>query len=280
MSNALVCKDRGIFLRGFAMSGASSARQRERASKDIAQARVMFCSWRKSATAPCSCAYRLRGSLSELLNHLCCLGQSTMVLRQQGLSLAKATTFGLSVAYREEAWHVLHDRQSGLETDTQLALGVYLIADPCDRRPMLAMAAPGMPIHLSIHLDGHLWDSPVVKTLIDHFQGVSLDCMESRRLGAGAWLDEWERPVNPDCDTSIVRGACQILHECRELEVDVNSRGCRGTARFEPSFVDSASTVIRITDRERRHVVHADVNDPGFHLSRTKGSGLRLVVSA
>jgi len=240
----------------------------------------MFCSWRKSPLAACSCAYRLRGSIPELLNHLCCLGQTTLVLRQQGLSLAKATAFGLSVAYREEAWHVLHDRLSGLETDTRRALGVYLIADVNDRRPLLAMAEPGRPIHVSIRLDGHVWDSPVVKTLIDHFQGASLDCMESRRLGAGAWLDEWERPVNPACDSSLVDGACRILHECRELEVDVNSRGCRGSACFRPSFIDSSGTVLRITDREQRHVVHADVSDPGFHLSRTDRSGLRLSISA
>ncbi|WP_341402363.1 hypothetical protein [Luteolibacter soli] len=221
----------------------------------------------------------MRGSLPELLNHLCCLGQTTLVLRQQGLSLAKTTPFGLSVAYREEAWHVLHDRLSGLETDTRRPLATYLIADASDRRPLLAMAEPGRPIHLSIRLDGHVWDSPVVRTLIDHFKGASLDCMESRRLGAGAWLDEWERPVNPDCDTSIVHGACRILHECRELEVDVSSRGCRGTACFQPSFIDSAGTVLRITDRERRHVVHADVNDPGFHLTTMGRSGLRLEIS-
>ena len=124
-----------------------------------------------------------------------------------------------------------------------------------------------------------MWDSPVVKTLIDHFQGASLDCLESRRLGAGAWLDEWERPVNPECDSAMVNGACRILHECRELEVDVNSWGCRGTACFKPSFIDSAGTVLRITDREQRHVVHADVSDPGFHLSRTDRSSFRLAIS-
>jgi hypothetical protein len=157
-----------------------------------------------------------------------------MVLRQQGLSLAKATAFGLSVAYGEEAWHLLHDRLSGLETDTHRALGVYLIADACDRRPLLAMAEPGSPIHLSIRLEGHVWDSPVVRTLIDHFKGASLDCMESRRLGAGAWLDEWERPVSSGCDASVVHGAYRMVQECRELEVDVRMRGCRGTACFEP----------------------------------------------
>jgi hypothetical protein len=85
--------------------------------------------------------------------------------------------------------------------------------------------------------------------------------------------------VNPDCDLSVVRGACRILHECRELEVDVRTRGCRGTACFEPSFIDSSGTVLRITDRERRHVVHADASDPGFRLSKSDGSSLRLAVS-
>ncbi|MCW1924202.1 hypothetical protein OKA05_16670 [Luteolibacter arcticus] len=240
----------------------------------------MFCSWRRSPSAPCSCAFQLRGPLPELLNHLCCLGKTTLVLRQQGLSLAKSTTFGLSVATRESGWQVIGDHLSGLETDTGRLQNLYLLAGASDRRPLIGMAEPGRPLHLTIRLDGHAWDSPVVRNLIDHFEGVSLDCLESRRLGAGAWLDEWERPVNPACDAAVVRDACQILHECRDLEVDVRTPGSRGAARFEPSFVDSSGSVLRVADRTQRHVVHADVNDPGFHLSRTEHFGLRLQISA
>ncbi|MCW1884396.1 hypothetical protein OKA04_06605 [Luteolibacter flavescens] len=237
----------------------------------------MFCSWRKSPSAPCSCAFLLRGPLPELLNHLCCLGESTLVLRQQGLSLAKCTRFGLSVATRESGWQVLRDHLSGMETDTGRSFSLYLLANPDDRKPVIGIAETGRTLHASIRLDNHEWNSPVVANLVDHFEGVSLDCMESRRLGAGAWLDEWERPV-ADESAVCMEQACQILHECRELEVSVSARGNQGSARFEPSFVDSCGAVLRIADRGRRHVVHADVQDPGFRLFRTDRYGLRLCV--
>jgi hypothetical protein len=237
----------------------------------------MFCSWRKSPSAPCSCAFLLRGSLPELLNHLCCLGESTLVLRQQGLSLAKCTRFGLSVATRESGWQVLHDHLSGMETDIGRTLSLYLLANVGDRKPVIGIAEPGLPLHATIRLDHHDWNSQVVANLIDHFEGVSLDCLESRRLGAGAWLDEWERPV-ANQEAIGMDQACQILHECRELEVSVSVRGSQGSARFEPSFVDACGSVLRVADRGRRHVVHADVQDPGFRLFRTDRYGLRLCV--
>lgn len=239
----------------------------------------MFCSWRKSPSAPCSCAFQLRGPLPVLLNHLCCLGTTTLVVRQQGLSLAKSTAFGLSVATRETNWQVMVDHLSGLQTNKGTLQNLYLLADASDRRPLIGMAEPGRHLHVTIRLDGHEWGSRVVRHLIEHFEGVSLDCLESRRLGAGAWLDEWERPATAACDPAVTRDACQILHECRELEVDVRAPGSRGAALFKPSFVDSSGTVLRIADRARRHVVHADANEPGFRLSRTGDFGLRLQIS-
>jgi hypothetical protein len=238
----------------------------------------MFCSWRKSPSAPCSCAFLLRGSLPELLNHLCCLGESTLVLRQQGLSLAKCTRFGLSVGTRESGWQVLRDHLSGMETDTGRALALYLLANAGDRKPVIGMAGLGCPLHATIRLDQHDWNSPVVANLVDHFDGVSLDCLESRRLGAGAWLDEWERPAANQGDALCIEQAGRILRECREIEVSVSARGCHGTARFEPSFVDSCGGVLRIADRARHHVVHADVQDPGFRLVSTDRHGLHLSV--
>ena len=66
---------------------------------------------------------------------------------------------------------------------------------------------------------------------------------------------------------SRVREVCGQLHGCDDLEVEVSSHGHHGVARFRPSFMDVAGTVVRIADRARRHVVHADVSDPGFMLA-------------
>lgn len=237
----------------------------------------MFCSRRKTPTSPCSCAFQLRGPLCELLNHLFRLGESTLVLRQQGLSLAKETCFGLSIANGEGSWQILRDHLSGLETDTRRQLMLYLLTDVSDRRPVIGMGEPGQPLHLTIRLHRHAWDSPATRNLIEHFKGLALGCQESRRLGAGAWLDDWQRAV-PAGDGSILEEARRSVLGCRELVVAVRNPCQRAVASFEPTFVDTSGTVLRIADRGGRHVVHADVADPGFRIGREGRSRFRISV--
>ena len=232
----------------------------------------MICSWKKDPTSPCSCAYQLRGSLPELLNHLCCLGESTLILRQQGLSLAKVTRFGLAVAYGDHGWDLLSDRTSGLETDTRTERRVYLMTSHPDRRPLICMGAPGAPIDLSIRLEKRLWDSAVVRNLIDCFDGVPLACHESRKLGAGAWLDDWERPVQQKTSTRPVSEILEWVRGSDWLNIEVTSVGHRGTANFKPSFIDCSSSVLRIADREMRHIVNADAADPSLQLEYFDGT--------
>ena len=69
------------------------------------------------------------------------------------------------------------------------------MVDNIDRRPLLALGQPGQAIDLSIRLAEQVWESPTVKSLLREFNATPLACSESRRLGAGAWLDEWEMPV-------------------------------------------------------------------------------------
>ncbi|RYD32102.1 MAG: hypothetical protein EOP87_13465, partial [Verrucomicrobiaceae bacterium] len=152
----------------------------------------MFCSWKTRPAAPCSCAYRLHSPVDELLNHLCCLGKGTLILRRPGLSLAKSTRFGLHIRSRPQDWSVLHDAISGLETDLNPPQHAYLLREFPDQCPLFAMGPPGKPIEFTVRLDGHAWNSAAVREMLARFGGVALDCLESHRLGAGAWLDEWE----------------------------------------------------------------------------------------
>jgi hypothetical protein len=236
----------------------------------------MFCSWKKSPFAPCSCAYVLRGPVSEVLNHLCYLGQGTMVLRQQGLSLAKTTPFGLAVAYQESGWNILRDQVSGLETDTSLDQNIYLMTDAADRRPLLAMGQPDKAIDLSIRLDGYTWESPAVTALLRKFNAASLDCAQSRRLGAGAWLDDWGDGSQSVSDGTLVRAAAGTLRDCGWLEVEIKSAIHRNIVRFSPSFIDSEGSVLRIADRSCRHVVYADVEAPDFRMDRISPEQIRI----
>lgn len=232
----------------------------------------MFCSWRKSPTAPCSCAFQLGGPVGELLNHLCCLGRATLILRQQGLSLAKSTDFGLWISSREGDWQVLRDRLSGLEADTGRPQHCYLLTGFGEPRPVIAFGEPGRPIHFSIRLENHRWESRCITDLIEHFKGQALDCTESRRLGAGAWLDEWERPTSPRLSAEEIEETRERIRRCRDLEVEVRTATHRGTARFTPSFVDLSGCVLRIADRSLVHVVHADAGTADF-TQKDRGTG-------
>lgn len=236
----------------------------------------MNCLWRKSPSAPCSCAYQLRSPVHEVLNHLCQFGQGTLVLRQQGLSLAKMTPFGLAISHQDSDWTILHDALSGLETDTRRPLAIYLMSDTSDRRPLLAMGEPNMPVELSIRLDGYAWESPAVTALLRKFNGVSLDCMRSRRLGAGAWLDEWGGAPLSNGDGELAHAASRVLRDCASLEVEIKTHAHRNVTRFRPSFVDTEGRVLRIADRACRHVVYADAEAADFRLITTPDGQARM----
>jgi hypothetical protein len=229
----------------------------------------MSCLWRKSQSAPCSCAYQLLGPRKECFNHLFTLGEGTLVMRQQGLSLAKKTRIGLCIARAESSWNLLHDALSGLEIDANAAQELYLMTDALDRRPLLGVSLPGKPLHLSFRLDGLVWESAAVQSLIRDFTGVPLDCHHSRRLGAGAWLDEWTQAEDRCGEIQRLQELRDRLHECRKLEVRVNAGPQRVVTQFSPAFVDAAGSVIRIVDRTLRQVVHVDAGDPAFSLHLT-----------
>lgn len=238
----------------------------------------MFCSWKTSPAAPCSCAYRLHSPIDELLNHLCCLGQGTLILRRPGLSVAKATRFGLHIRERSHDWTVLRDAISGLETDLTPPQNAYLLREFPDQCPLFAIGSPGKPIEFTVRLEGHDWQSPVIRTMLDRFHGVALDCLESHRLGAGAWLDEWEQSKCASCPIpdAVLHAASETLHGCKLLEVEIRTSTQRSEVCFCPSFIDSEGSVLRIADRTRTHIVYADVRATDFHLERAGSHALRL----
>ncbi len=182
--------------------------------------------------------------------------------------MAKTTPFGLTVSSRSAKgnWQTLHDRISGLETDLVCPQNLYLMTDAADRRPLLAMGEPGKAIDLSIRLDGYSWESSAITALLRRFDAVPLACHESRRLGAGAWLDEWETIGKPSGESNLVRVASEAMQGCRSLEVRIKSRTHANVMRFTPSFFDSEGGVLRVADRSCHHVVYADVEATEFRL--------------
>src|SRR5690606_38615504 len=151
----------------------------------------MICFWKKNAGAPCACAFVLRAAVVEVLNRLCELGSATMIMKQRGLSMVKTTRFGLCISDQEGGWSLLRDLASGLEADVSRPQSLYVFAEGAERRPVLAMGPPGRAVDFSIRLNEQEWGSRVMRGVLDCFQTTALDCIESRRLGAGNWLDDW-----------------------------------------------------------------------------------------
>ncbi|QJE95314.1 hypothetical protein [Luteolibacter luteus] len=226
----------------------------------------------------CDLAYRLHGSTPRLLNQLCHLGEGTLIIRQQGLSLAKDTGFGLFVAREPGGWNVLRDAISGLEVDLGQAHQVHALADPDDAHPVFSINPPGNGIELSVRLDRHDWKSRVVREIVDVFQGVPIDARDRHSLGAGAWLDEWES--TPPRNRSIDWNVAAALDGCRCLEVEVKTAMHRVKAAFRPAFLDSEGPVLRIADAGRKHVVFADTAAPGFCWASLAPGHLRIQVAA
>lgn len=177
---------------------------------------------------------------------------------------------------------MLHDVISGLETDLGSPQNAYLLREHPDQCPLFAMGPPGKPIEFTVRLDGHDWNSAIVRDMLARFGGVALDCLESHRLGAGAWLDEWEQrndrnPVNP---SAVVHETSETLQRCRLLEVEVRTSTHRSEVCFSPSFIDVEGSVVRIADRSRNHIVYADVDAQDFRLTKEGTHCLRLFHTA
>jgi hypothetical protein len=223
---------------------------------------------------PAGPAYRLQAPTTRLLNLLCQLGEVTMVLRQEGLSLAKTCGFGLCVADGHGGWHLLRDAISGLETDLRHAHHVYLLPDPDDGIPVFATASPGGAIDLSIRLENHLWESRFIRSLIGGFHGIPVEAREGRCLRAGAWLDDWSStsPATAGIRWEILAA----LDGCRCLEVEVRSGMHRAAAAFPPAFMDSEGAVLRISDLARKNVVFADAGASGFRWTSLAPGHLRI----
>jgi hypothetical protein len=222
-------------------------------------------------------AYRLQGSAAHLLNHLCFLGEGRLILRQDGLSLAKLTPFGLCVADGRSGWHLLRDAISGLETDLQHTRFIYILPDPDDGVPVFATAGANGAIDLSVRLEEHDWHSRTIRAVLEHGQAIRIDAREGRRLGAGAWLDDWKTNT-PASEGSPRWDILAALDGCRCLEVELHSALHRCAAAFRPAFLDSDGPILRIADTTRRHVVFVDSSTPGFRWqSLTPGHlGIRI----
>ncbi|MBG7608510.1 MAG: hypothetical protein IZT59_10840 [Verrucomicrobia bacterium] len=236
----------------------------------------MSCIWKKSKSEPCSCAFRLGCPAAEILDHLHRLGRGTLVARRQGLSLASQTAFGLSVTCGDKDGDVLRDHISGLETDTSAPIAIYLMTSMPAGKTLLAFGESGKSIGLSFRLDAHHWGSPAVSDLLRRFDAAPLPCTESRKLGAGAWLDEWSSMDREEEGCHLARTVSESLRHCPMLEVTIRTYGQRQTRCFVPSFIDYEGSVIRIADKACHNVAYADLRTKGVRLESNGIASLKI----
>lgn len=187
-----------------------------------------------------------------------------MVLRQDGLSLARVTDFGLFVCQRGQECPLFGDAQSGLETDLSQNPRIYLLPEPSQGSPVLAVSPNAGKINLSIRLESLNWSAPVIQQLISRFEGIPVDQAEVWRSGADAWLDDWQELSSVRTSRDRKTALLEALDRKPMIEVHVESDGHRAKAAFRPTFVDFAESTVRIADAKRHNVVFADTDAPGF----------------
>ncbi|WP_265594795.1 hypothetical protein [Haloferula sp. BvORR071] len=219
-------------------------------------------------------AHRLQGPLAQVLNHLCLLGEGTLILREEGLSLAKVTSFGLCVTDGRQGWHLLRDAISGLETDLCSARNAYLLPDPDDGVPVFATAGISGEVDLSLRFESLNWRSRPILGLLDQCQAIPIDPREGRCLGAGAWLDDWKTSstLTQTTDWNLL----SALDACRCLELEIHSGLHRCAVAFRPAFLDTDGSVIRIADASRKHVVFADAGSAELHFQSLAPGHLKI----
>lgn len=198
-----------------------------------------------------------------------------MILREQGLSLAKETSFGLFTSGASERWNLLQDRLSQLESDLTAPQHFHLLEDPEDCCPLLTASVPGESINLTIRLEDHRWDSREIRGLLnDH--AVPVDTSDHWARSAGAWLDDWMQPPPPADAGTLCREVRRCLERCSLLEVCVNAGAHHANTRFRPAFYDTEGTVFRIADAGRHNVVYADIADAAFRMEVLSPSHLLI----
>lgn len=222
------------------------------------------------------CGFLFRRQAYFLLNQLCHMGTSRMILRQDGLSLARVTNFGLFVADSCKECPLFGDCQSGLETDLTHNPRIYLLPEPSAGSPVLAVSPAEGKINLSIRLESLRWTAPVIQNLIGRFGGIPVDQAEIWRTGADAWLDDWQQTTPPSTKHDRRTELIAALDPRPMIEVEVHADGHRAKALFRPSFVDFSNSTVRIADARRHHVVFADVDAAGFEFHQPSRDRLVL----
>lgn len=205
-------------------------------------------------------AYRFTYQTGELINQLLHFGHARLMVRGQGLSLVKATRFGLFISPRHG--HSVRDHVSELLVDLPTNPWVYLVPSPIQGPPVLALSEPGKPIAVSIELEAHEWSSPLLQKLLTTFGGVPVEAQLIRDRGADAWLDQWTEATSGILTRNDRWNVIAALDACRRFEVQLSTPGCSVHAEFNPAFVDFDHAVLRVADTRCGHVVYADLSSP------------------
>ncbi|WP_411826929.1 hypothetical protein [Luteolibacter sp. AS25] len=224
---------------------------------------LMACKWKKQPDAQCACAFRLTAGTEQIVRDFTTLGQTTLVLREPGLSLSKYTN---SPSQEVDAHSPMLMEGSDL----------YLLRDHETSKPTLAVARPGKTVSCTLRLEALEWNSPILRKFLLESIPKPVACPDARNLGAGFWMDDFGPKCAENTDHLLAREACQTIRHCQHLEIHLQAETCHIHTSCKPSFVDSERNIIRISDRACRTVVYADAGDPDFRLSYLADNKLQL----
>lgn len=210
---------------------------------------------------PLESGLRLTGPWTAFLNQLVHLDQVYLILRSDGLSIAKWTRFGVFFQESVRGCRWLSDPVSGLALDPKEIRHIYVVRLSPSGPVSLELEFNGSRFGISIQCDGRHSNFCALDRMKEMFGQEEVSGEFLRRAGAGAWLDDWAQPprrIAGERRNSLERA----VSNRDEFEVTMAAPGMFSKTLLRPSFIDFDGSVARFANPDCETVVMADLASP------------------
>ena len=219
-------------------------------------------------------AARLHAERAAFLNQLLHLDQTHLIVRTNGLSIAKWTEFGVFFSCRlstDTIW--LNDPVSGVAIDPSQIRAFYAARLGPDEPISFEIEFLTGGIALSIQTDAVHSSLDAASRIVNAFGIEPVAHQSLRQLGAGAWLDDWRLGDAGWANVkqrSLLTGA---VAGCCPVSIQLSSPGLIAEAKLCPSFLDFDGPVARFADPTCETVCLTDLASPCVRVEEGVHSG-------
>jgi len=206
---------------------------------------------------------RLSPTWPAFLNQLFHLDGVRLIVRGEGLSIARRTGFGIFLDRSWSGRRWLYDPVSGVMLDPEQIRAIDTTwlspKEPLTFEIKFSRSSLG----ISMQMDSGLEDGSAFRRIVAMFGREPVPAETLRQEGAGAWLDPWvnrRRSLGEETRQDL-RRAVSAGARC---EARVAADGFLVTCASRPSFLDFDGSIARLADPGADSVVLADLESAGI----------------